>query len=557
MVKVVIALLLVICLVNHGLGLPVKVKKPEPEPEKHEEHAKVEETGDSPTQNLENVIEYERYLKEVVGLLESDQEFRKKLDSASEADIRSGKIAQELELVDHNVRTKLDELKRNELERLRSLAKQYFEMTNEIDREHLKIAEHLDHGNEHTFEIEDLKKLIMKTSEDLAEADRRRREDFKEYELQKEFEKQEKLRSMDDEHKKTFEEDIQKMTEKHNKHEKVHHPGSKDQLEEVWEKQDHMEGQDFDPKTFFMLHDIDGNNFWDENEVKALFIQELNKVYQQGVPEDDLRERAEEMERMREHVFKEADVNKDGLISFQEFLDQTKRDEYRRDQGWDTVDQQPQYTHDEYLEFERRRQEEIQRMINEGRLPAHPNMPHGYYPNGDPNPQYQQQHPNEIPHGYQQNPQHPQQFQNQPPPQQQQQHYQQAGNVQQHQQENHQQQMQQQYQQQQHAQQQVNQNMGQQHAPPAAAAVPQQANHNLQNNQVYEQVHNQQQQKQQNQGNAAPQVPTNNNIPKPEAVNVPSQAAPQAAPVQTQQDQQKAPPVANIPNPPQVQQMNH
>lgn len=267
------------------------------------------------------------------------------------------------------------------------------------------------------------------------------------------------------------------------------------------------------------------------------------------------------MERMREHVFKEADVNKDGLISFQEFLDQTKRDEYRRDQGWDTVDQQPQYTHDEYLEFERRRQEEIQRMINEGRLPAHPNMPHGYYPNGDPNPQYQQQHPNEIPHGYQQNAQHPQQFQNQPPPppQQQKQHYQQAGNVQQHQQDNHQQQMQQQYQQQQHAQQQVNQNMG---AQQAAQAAPQQANHNLQNNQVYEQVHNQQQQKQQNQGNQGnppQQVPTNNNIPKPIEVNVPSQAAPQAVPVQTQQDQQKAPPAANIPNanPPQVQQMNH
>ena len=263
------------------------------------------------------------------------------------------------------------------------------------------------------------------------------------------------------------------------------------------------------------------------------------------------------MERMREHVFKEADVNKDGLISFQEFLDQTKRDEYRRDQGWDTVDQQPQYTHDEYLEFERRRQEEIQRMINEGRLPAHPNMPHGYYPNGDPNPQYQQQHPNEIPHG------NPQQFHNQPPPppqQQQQQHYQQAGNVQQHQQDNHQQQMQQQYQQQQHAQQQVNQNMGAQAQQAAPAVVQQQANHNLQNNQVYEQVHNQQQQKHQNQGNQGnppQQVPTNNNIPKPEAVNVPSQAAPQAIPVQTQQDQQKAPPVANIPNSPQVQQMNH
>lgn len=33
----------------------------------------------------------------------------------------------------------------------------------------------------------------------------------------------------------------------------LHHPGSKQQLEEVWEKQDHMD-QQFDPKAFFMLH---------------------------------------------------------------------------------------------------------------------------------------------------------------------------------------------------------------------------------------------------------------------------------------------------------------
>lgn len=323
---------------------------------------KLAEESDSPTHNLENIIgkftlasstlsssnyllfhlraEYERYLKEVVGLLESDKEFRKKLDAASEADIRSGKIAQELELVDHNVRSKLDELKRNELERLRGLAREYYERTNEIDREHLKIAEHLDHDNEHTFEIDDLKKLIVKTGEDLAEADRQRREEFKEYELQKEFEKQEKLRSLNEEEKKKFEADVQKMTETHNKHEKVHHPGSKDQLEEVWEKQDHMEAQDFDPKKFFMMHDVDGNGFWDEMEVKALFKTELDKVYQQGLPEDDMRERAEEMERMREHVYKEADSDRDRLISFSEFMDQTKRREYQQDEGWDTVSRQ-------------------------------------------------------------------------------------------------------------------------------------------------------------------------------------------------------------------------
>lgn len=94
----------------------------------------------------------------------------------------------------------------------------------------------------------------MKTSSDLAEADKDRREEFKEYELQKEFEKQEKLRTMDEDHKKQYEDDLKKQQEKHNVHEKIHHPGNKAQLEEVWEKQDHMDSADFDPKTFFMMH---------------------------------------------------------------------------------------------------------------------------------------------------------------------------------------------------------------------------------------------------------------------------------------------------------------
>lgn len=114
------------------------------------------------------------------------------------------------------------------------------------------------------------------------------------------------------------------------------------------------------------ISDLDGNNFWDETEVKALFVKELDKVYQQGLPEDDMRERVEEMERMREHVFREADTNHDNLISLEEFIAQTKREEFNRDPNWDTVDNQPQFTHEEYLEFERRRQEEVQRLIAQG-----------------------------------------------------------------------------------------------------------------------------------------------------------------------------------------------
>ena len=94
----------------------------------------------------------------------------------------------------------------------------------------------------------------------------------------------------------------------------------KEQLEEVWEDQDHMDPQDFDPKTFFMMHDLDGNGQWDETEVRILFKKELDKVYDPNAPEDDMREREEEMERMREHVFKESDTNKDRMISYDEFL---------------------------------------------------------------------------------------------------------------------------------------------------------------------------------------------------------------------------------------------
>lgn len=61
--------------------------------------------------------------------------------------------------------------------------------------------------------------------------------------------------------------------------------------------------------------DLDGNGYWDPDEVKALFTKELDKAYDPNAPEDDMAERYEEMERMREHVFNETDTNRDYLIS--------------------------------------------------------------------------------------------------------------------------------------------------------------------------------------------------------------------------------------------------
>ena len=87
--------------------------------------------------------------------------------------------------------------------------------------------------------------------------------------------------------RKAVQEEMEKMEAKHRQHEKINHPMTKDQLEEVWEEQDHMAKEDWDPKTFFAMHDLDGNGQWDDNEVRILFKKELDKAYDPNAPEDD------------------------------------------------------------------------------------------------------------------------------------------------------------------------------------------------------------------------------------------------------------------------------
>ena len=130
-----------------------------------------------------------------------------------------------------------------------------------------------------------------------------------------------------------------------------------DQLEEVWEEQDHMRPEDWNPKTFFAMHDLNGDNYWDEDEVRVLFRKELDKVYDPNEPEDDMREREEEMERMREHVFKESDTNKDHLISYDEFMAETKREEFEKDPGWETMDmdEEDDFSDDEFRAYQAQR----------------------------------------------------------------------------------------------------------------------------------------------------------------------------------------------------------
>lgn len=93
----------------------------------------------------------------------------------------------------------------------------------------------MDHKNPHSFEIEDLQKLILAATKvndyllmfyliyfdcfplikDLDELDKKRKEDFKQYEMEKELQYKDSLTNMTAEEKHTAEQKHDEMVQKH------------------------------------------------------------------------------------------------------------------------------------------------------------------------------------------------------------------------------------------------------------------------------------------------------------------------------------------------------
>ncbi|XP_060033068.1 nucleobindin-2 isoform X5 [Erinaceus europaeus] len=267
---------------------------------------------------------YNEYLRQVIDVLETDNHFREKLQKADIEEIKSGKLSKELDLVSHHVRTKLDELKRQEISRLRMLIKAKSDSLQDMGVDHqvlLKQFDHLNHKNPEKFESTDLDMLIISATNDLENYDKTRHEEFKKYEMMKEHERREYLKTLDEDKRKAEELKYEEMKKKHENHPKVNHPGSKDQLKEVWEEADGLDPNDFDPKTFFILHDLNSDGYLDEQELEALFTKELEKVYDPRNEEDDMVEMEEERLRMREHVVNET-------LDHQQFFTEEELQEY-------------------------------------------------------------------------------------------------------------------------------------------------------------------------------------------------------------------------------------
>ncbi|KAK3700597.1 hypothetical protein QZH41_010512 [Actinostola sp. cb2023] len=313
------------------------------------------EEKENAEQQKENLPEYARYLRQVVEILEKDDDYVKKLMNASDDDLRSGKVADGIDFVRHDVRTKLDELKRQEVERQRQIRRQMND--HEIglkEREHWNPV--FDDDNPDFFGPEDFKKLLDKHHGEMDKRDKERREDFKKHEMEKEHERKMKLKVMDEEHRKQAEQKFKEQQQHHlDESKKLHHPGSKAQLEQVWEESDGLDKNDFEPKTFFKLHDINGDGYLDSGELEALFVKEVGRIHDPKSEDFDKRERDEEIAKMREHVMSEIDKDKDGFVSKDEFLSASKGDEFEKDEGWKGVEdpEQRPYTDEELAEFEK------------------------------------------------------------------------------------------------------------------------------------------------------------------------------------------------------------
>ena len=79
----------------------------------------------------------------------------------------------------------------------------------------------------------------------------------------------------------------------------------------------------------------------------------------------DPREREEEANRMREHVINEIDKNKDGLVSLDEFLEQTKQREFDKNDDWKNLEEEQQFNQQEFENFSRQH-------MGEERMPTQP-----------------------------------------------------------------------------------------------------------------------------------------------------------------------------------------
>uniref|UniRef100_A0A0R3RLY6 EF-hand domain-containing protein n=1 Tax=Elaeophora elaphi TaxID=1147741 RepID=A0A0R3RLY6_9BILA len=292
-------------------------------------------------------VKYMRYLETVLSILQATPQWKEAMQSMTQEEMRGGKIAEMVDKLEPHIIEQLAKAKILELQRLEQ------EIRDQLDADggathNIKIPEHLDFNNWETFSQEDLRKLVVKIVADMDELERQRKQDFKQYEMKKKAEEDHRMAQMMEMEREQYIQQMEEQRQRHNIHEPLKHPGSRNQLKKVWEDTDKLDKDTYDPTTLFGLHDRNNDGYWSYDELNTIFLPEIEKLNNFS----DL-ERLEELYRMRDHVMKQMDTDGDHRVSLAEFLADREAQEEKPDQGWEDISNKEQYTKEELEIFEK------------------------------------------------------------------------------------------------------------------------------------------------------------------------------------------------------------
>eukprot|EP00040_Diaphanoeca_grandis_P005690 m.34052 g.34052 ORF g.34052 m.34052 type:complete len:418 (-) comp16924_c0_seq1:85-1338(-) len=118
----------------------------------------------------------------------------------------------------------------------------------------------------------------------------------------------------------------------------ANYPGHRKQLEQIWDKEDGMIGIRFDPKAFFRMHDITGDDMLDVKEIQAIMAPEARALHTIEEGYTDELAIAEEATIMAETMIEEHDKNNNGVVEYQEFLDYAETEGFIVSRDWHALD---------------------------------------------------------------------------------------------------------------------------------------------------------------------------------------------------------------------------
>lgn len=281
------------------------------------------EGAENPESVIPTKTEYERYLDQILLVFEKDPKVKEILKNATPQDIKNGVVEKTLRRLHPDIRSKLDEVKRNIIMEYRQKLRRA-----KMDD---KVPDDL-----YKFQDEDLKHLLKERHDRLAQMNDERKRQFKKYEMEKELKHRMALRAMNEYDRKVQEAlDEEQKQKKMEKVKNLKHPGNKAQLEEVWENEGFDKGT-FNPKTFFKMHDLNNDGELDDFELEAIFEKEVEDLFE-SFEDADEEEMAEEVAQMREHVINHVDKDKDGVIQLKEFIEYANGSEFDHEDPWDAA----------------------------------------------------------------------------------------------------------------------------------------------------------------------------------------------------------------------------